>query len=87
LREATDPERDGWYEVNDDSVDYAQAAMEEYRRSTKDMEAGVLLRVVDTYQGEEARPAEARRVKPPTGDAGLADVAGGLAAGIKGLEG
>lgn len=68
-------------------MDYSQAALEEYRRATKDMEPGVLLRVVDTYQGEEARPAEARHVKPPTRDAGLADVAGGLAAGLKGLEG
>lgn len=87
LREATDPERDGWYEVDDDTVDYAQAALEEYRRATKDMEAGVLLKVVDTYQGEEARPANARRVKPPERDAGLADMAAGLAAGLKGLEG
>jgi len=68
-------------------VDYAQAALEEYRRATKDMEPGVLLRVVDTYVGEEVRPAEARRVKPAESDAGLADVAGGLAAGLKGLEG
>jgi len=87
LREATDPERDGWYEVNDETVDYAQAAMEEYRRSTKEMEPGVRLRVVDTYEGEEARPVDARRVKPPERDAGLADVVGGLAAGLKGLQG
>lgn len=61
--------------------------MEEYRKSTKDMEPGVMLRIVDTYEGEEARPAEARRVKPPERDAGLSDVAGGLAAGLKGLQG
>ena len=86
-REATDPERDGWYEVDDSMVDYSVAAMEEYRKSTKDIEPGVLLRVIDTYKGEEARPEQARRVKPTARDVGLGDVTAGLAAGLKGLEG
>lgn len=60
--------------------------MEEYRRSTKEMEPGVLLRVVDTYQGEEDRPEQARQIKPPERDADLADVRAGLAAGLEGLE-
>lgn len=61
LREAYDPERDGWYEVNDETVDYSQAALEEYRRANKNLEPGVQLKVVDTYEGDDDRPAEARR--------------------------
>ena len=68
-------------------VDYSQAALEEYRRSKKDLEPGVLLKVVDTYQGEEARPQAAQRTKPPSREVGLGDVVPGLGAGITGLEG
>ncbi len=87
LREATDPERDGWYEIDDSTVDYSQAALEEYRKSTKDMEPGVMLKVVDTYEGEEERPQAARRAQPPSREAGLGDVVPGLGAGITGIEG
>ena len=86
-RETTDPERDGWYEIDDSTVDYSVAAMEEYRKATKDMEPGVLLKVVDTYEGEEERPQAARRAKPLPHDIGLGDVVPGLGKGLTGLEG
>jgi hypothetical protein len=79
LREVNDPERDGWYEVDDSLVDYSQAAMEEYRKATKDQDPGVQLRVIDTWEGEEARPAAARHVvRPPRDEAGLDAVGPGL---------
>lgn len=87
LREAYDPERDGWYEVDDSTVDYAVAAMEEYRKNTKDMELGVQLKVVDTYEGEEARPQAARRPAAPTHqEQTLGDLDTGLA-GLQDLSG
>lgn len=85
LREAYDPERDGWYEVNDDTVDYSLAALEEYKKNTKNPEPGVQLKVVDTYEGEGSRPKEAR--KPvPRGEASLEAVERGLE-GTKDLSG
>ena len=86
-REATDPERDGWYEIDDRTVDYSVAAMEEWRRATKNPEPGVLLRVVDTYTGEETRPQEARRFPPSAREAGLGDIVPGVGTGITSLEG
>lgn len=85
LREAYDPERDGWYEVDDTTIDFAVAAMETYRKTTKDQEPGVQLTVKDTWEGEEARPEAAQR-KPPAGDATLGDVGTGLD-GVKNLSG
>jgi hypothetical protein len=71
LREVYDPERDGWYEVDDKTVDYSLAALDEYRRNTKTPEPGVQLKVVDTYEGEDDRPEAARRpprpLPPPPG--------------------
>lgn len=79
LREAYDPERDGWYEVNDETVDYSIAALEEYRKNQKNPEAGVQLRVVDTYEEEAERPAAARRPAAPRGsDESLDNVGPGL---------
>ena len=87
LREAYDPERDGWYEVDDSTIDYSQAALEEYRKATKHPDPGVQLKVVDTYEGEDQRPDGARRpIGPPRGEQSLADVAAGLE-GIKSLSG
>lgn len=77
LRQATDPEMDGWYEIKDDEVDYAVAAMEEYRKNKKDAEPGVRLQVVNTRVQDAERPAEAL---PPTrrGEATLDEVEDGL---------
>lgn len=61
VRVATDPEMDGWYEVNDDVIDFSVAALEEYRRSTKNPEPGVRLSIVNTKVAEEERPVGARR--------------------------
>lgn len=76
IREATDPERDGWYEINDETVDYSRAAMEEYQKNTKNPEPGVMLKVEDTYEGEGERPEQARR--PPRGEEGLEATVPGL---------
>lgn len=87
LREVYDPERDGWYEVDDSVIDYSQAALEDYRKATKNPEPGVQLKVVDTYEGEDDRPEEARHpVTPPRGEQSLGDVGRGLE-GTQGLSG
>lgn len=78
LREVYDPERDGWYEVDDSVIDYSQAALDEYRKTTKDMEPGVQLRVVDTYKGEDERPEAARRLPHQSRDVGLEYTGPGL---------
>lgn len=85
LREALDPERDGWYEVDDNTVDYAQAALDEYRKATKNQDPGVRLKVVDTYEGDEDRPEAARR-PASRGEQGLGDVGTGLG-GTRDLSG
>lgn len=77
LREVYDPERDGWYEVDDETVDYSLAALEEYRKNTKDPEPGVQLKVIDTYQEDAERPEGAGR--PPSGQGGLEEEGAGLA--------
>jgi len=77
LREAYDPERDGWYEVDDSTIDYSQAALDDYRKATKNQEPGVQLKVVDTWEGEAERPREARR-PPPRGDQSLDHTGPGL---------
>ena len=87
IREAFDPERDGWYEVDDETVDYSLAALEEYRRTTKNPEPGVQLKVKDTYEGDDNRPPEVRRpLGPPRGEDSLGDTSSGLA-GTKDLSG
>lgn len=64
LRFATDPEMDGWYEVDDETVDYSVAALEEYRKNTKSPEPGARLAIVNTKVNDEDRPEEARRPVP-----------------------
>lgn len=78
IREATDPEKDGWYEVDDSTVDYAAAAIEEYRDATKNPEKGVRLSVVDTSVDESERPQAARRPKPGKAEPSLDDDTGPL---------
>lgn len=77
IREATDSEMDGWYEVDDTMIDYSVAAIEEYKKSNRNIEPGTLLRVVNTRVDDEDRPEAARR---PTGkgDESLGDVSPGL---------
>ena len=86
MREATDPERDCWYEVDDTTVDFSVAALEEYRRATKDIDPGALLKVVDTYEGDDDRPEGARRLEPPSREASLEDTVPGLGVGVESLE-
>lgn len=69
LREVLDPERDGWYEVDDETVDYSLAALEDYRKSNKNPEPGVQLKVVDTYEADAERPEGTAR--PPRDEDGL----------------
>lgn len=76
IREATDPEMDGWYEVDDETVDYAVAAIEDYRKSNKNIEPGTQLRVVNTRVDDAERPVEARR--PAKAEDTLGDVSPGL---------
>lgn len=64
IKEATDPDMDGWYEVDDDTIDYSVAAIEEYKKSNKNIEPGTILKIVANRPDEEDRPEEARR---PTG--------------------
>lgn len=77
LREATDPDMDGWYEVDDEDIDYAEAAFEEYSKATKNPEPGAMLRVVNTKVPDSDRPEGARRPSP-RGEEGLGDVVDGL---------
>lgn len=73
---AEDPKMDGWFEVDDSLVDYAAAAMEDYRKNNKNIEPGAQLRIVNTYEGEESRPEAAR--EPASGEDSLGDVSPGL---------
>lgn len=80
IREATDPEMDGFYEIDDSTIDYVEAAVEDYRKNTKDPEPGVQLRIVNTWVPDEERPEGARRPRPlpkPV-DSSLGDQAPGL---------
>lgn len=77
MHEATDPEMDGWYEVDDETVDYAVAAIEDYKKNNKNIEPGTQLRVINTRVDDSERPAEARRPQPK-GDDSLGDVSPGL---------
>lgn len=69
LREATDPDMDGWYEVDDEEIDYSEAAFEEYSRNNKNPEPGVMPRIINTRVADRDRPPEART---PVGGEGLA---------------
>lgn len=76
FREATDPDMDGWYEVDDTVIDYAVAAIEEYRKNNKNIEPGTQLRVINGKVDEEERPEGARA--PVRGEDSLGDVSPGL---------
>jgi hypothetical protein len=80
FREATDPEMDGWYEVDDSVVDYSVAAIEDYRKNNKNIEPGTQLRIVNTRPDEEDRP-EAARAPAPTSQEDLSAVSAGLPKG------
>jgi hypothetical protein len=67
---------DGWFEVNDDVVDHAAAAMEDYRKNNKNIEPGTQLRIVNTKVDESERPEGARR--PISSEDSLGDVSPGL---------
>lgn len=67
---------DGWFEVDDRVVDYALAAMEDYRKSNKNIEPGTQLRIVNTKVDESERPEGARR--PTSSEDSLGDVSPGL---------
>lgn len=54
-RLATDDDADGWYEVDDTMVDYAEAAFARWEKETKNPEPGVQPRIVDT-RVEKAPP-------------------------------
>ena len=47
-RLAEDDEADGWYEVDDSVIDYAEAALARWEKDTKHPELGVQPRIVDT---------------------------------------
>ncbi len=47
-RVATDDEMDGWYEVDDTTVDHAEAAFKRWEKDTKHPELGVQPRIIDT---------------------------------------
>ncbi len=47
-RLATDDDADGWYEVDDSVVDYAEAALQRWEKDNPNAEPGTLPRVVDT---------------------------------------
>jgi hypothetical protein len=66
-RIAEDPEMDGWFEIDDKIVDFAEAAMEDYRKNHKNVEPGAQLRVINTYEGDEDRPADALPPEPSRG--------------------
>lgn len=76
IQEATDPEMDGWYEIDDSVVDYAVAAMEDYRKNNKNVEPGAQLRVVNTRVDDSERPEGARR--PDTSEEDLSATSSGL---------
>lgn len=78
LREATDPDMDGWYEVDDEEIDYSEAAFEEYSRNTKHPEPGVIPRVVNTRPPGADRPPETRTSGGKPGEEGLDEVIDGL---------
>lgn len=56
LREATDDEMDGWYEVDDTRVDHSVAALQRWEKDTKKPDPGVIPRIVDTrYEAEPVK--------------------------------
>lgn len=69
---------DGWYDIDDSTVDYAVAAMEDYRKNNKNIEPGTQLRVVNTRVDEDERPEGARMPAPHGGDDSLGDTTPGL---------
>lgn len=62
LRDATNDEMDGWYEVDDSRIDHSVAALERWEKETKKPEPGVIPRIVDTRY--EAEPT--KRTREPT---------------------
>ena len=81
VREAQDPENDGWFEVDDETIDFAKAAYDEYQAATKKQEPGAILRVINTRVDEEDRPEGARRPAPhrqPKGEEDLGATTPGL---------
>lgn len=53
LREATDDEMDGWYEVDDTRIDHSVAALQRWEKETKKPEPGVIPRIVNTHHEPE----------------------------------
>ena len=53
ITKSTDPDMDGWFEVDDETVCYACQALERYEKDVKEPQPGVLLHVVNR------RPVEA----------------------------
>jgi len=47
-RIATDDENDGWFEVDDSTIDHAEAALQQWEKATKHPELGVQPRIVNT---------------------------------------
>ena len=47
-RLATDPDLDGWFEVDDSLVDHTEAALERWQKDTKSRVPGTVPRIVDT---------------------------------------
>ncbi|MHA7132536.1 hypothetical protein [Oerskovia turbata] len=71
-RTATDDEMDGWFEIDDGTVDHAEAAYQRWQAETKRPEPGVLPRIIDTrHEGPQA--ARPPRPTPRQGDGSLGD--------------
>lgn len=64
---------DGWFEVDDEVVDHAEAAFQRWQRDTKHPEPGIAPRVINTKAYGDAprpraRPARGSRADHTLGD-------------------
>lgn len=57
-RDALDDDSDGWYEIDDTTIDYSEAALQRWEKDNPNAEPGVIPRVVDTRL-EKAPPRRA----------------------------